>query len=521
MSLPQSIGVIMGANVGTTITAQIVALKVTQYALLVVAVGFAFMFFARDDKLRHFGHMILGLGLILFGMQLMSDGTRPLRTYDPFLSALREIDQPLSAIALGAGLTAILQSSSATTGMIIALASNGYISLESGISVVLGSNIGTCITALLASWGKSREAIRAAVVHVIFNVVGVAIWFGAIGQLADFVRFVSPAANEQAVAAAAEELRQQVADVDSLTTVRFSQAARRAAETPRQIANAHTIFNLANLVIMIWFAGPLAWLATKLVPDLLQQPSHIDKPRYLDDLLLQTPAMAMDIVRMELGRLGTAAVRMVRRSLRVVLDGSRDDLLSLARLDADVDRLHAAIVAYLGRLSRKDLSASQATQLRTYLAAANYIESIADVVETNLVETGQARLRNNLKVSPSTRDVLAQFHEQVQINVENAIHGLVEHDRESANHVIAAKPQVTRLAVVAETHLSRRLTANEPNRVAAFRLESDIIEYFKRVYYFSKRIAKLLVEQDTQLSSIQYTQLGTSDRPPLEERLPG
>ncbi len=162
MSLTQSIGIIMGANIGTTITAQLVAFKITQYALGLVAIGFFTLFCSKNDKVRHYGHMIMGLGLIFYGMHLMSDGTKPLRTYQPFMEMMQQMDHPLWAILLGAGFTALVQSSSATTGLVIALASQGLISLDAGIALIFGANIGTCITAGLASIGKSREAVRAA-----------------------------------------------------------------------------------------------------------------------------------------------------------------------------------------------------------------------------------------------------------------------------------------------------------------------------------------------------------------------
>ncbi len=243
MSLTQSIGIIMGANIGTTITAQLIAFKITHYSLVLVAIGFFTLFCSKNEKARHYGHMIMGLGLIFFGMHLMSDGTKPLRSYQPFMEMMQQMDNPLWAILLAAGFTALVQSSSATTGLVITLAAQGFISLDAGIALIFGANIGTCITAILASIGKPREAVRAAVVHVLFNVAGVAIWFAFIPQLALFVTWLSPA------------------NPDLVGT------ARLAAETPRQIANAHTVFNVANTMLLIWFTAPLAWLVQRIVPE--------------------------------------------------------------------------------------------------------------------------------------------------------------------------------------------------------------------------------------------------------------
>ncbi len=472
MTLAQSTGVIMGANIGSTITAQLIAFRVTKYALVLVAAGFGMLFCFKNEKVQHYGHMTMGLGLIFFGMQLMSDGTAPLRTYEPFIEMMRSMDNPLMSILLAAAFTALVQSSAATTGIVIVLASQGFISLDAGISLVLGANIGTCATAMLASIGKSREAVRAAVVHVVFNVVGVALWFGLIGQLGEIVTWLSPNHAE------------------------LTGAERLAAETPRQIANAHTIFNVANTLLLIWFAGPIVWLATRLVPDKLESEREASRPKYLDALLIQTPSMAMDIVRMELGRLGAAAVHMVRGALRTVIHGGESDLAKLEQMDNDVDKLHAAIVTYLGRLSQENLSRRQAEQLHDYLAAANYIENIGDMIETNFVVVGRQRLREGLEIGKQTEDLLEAFHHEVTWSVERAIRSLVEDDPVISAEVLQAKNEINRLASNAEEHLSRRLAADEPNRLIAFRLESEIMEYLKRVYYFAKRIAKVVSERD-------------------------
>ena len=456
MTLTQSVGVIMGANIGTTITAQIFAFKVTQYALVLVALGFALLFLSKNERLRHYGNMIMGLGLIFFGMEMMSNATRPLRDFEPFINLMKSMENPLIGILLGAAFTAVIQSSSATTGVVIVLAKDGAISLEAGIALALGANIGTCVTAMLAAIGKPRAAVQAAVVHVLFNIAGVTIWFGLIDQLAWAVRQVSH-------------------------------------DTARQIANAHTVFNVANTLLLIGFTRPMALLAGRLVPERIESESDVIRPRYLDDLLLQTPTMALDIVRMELGRLGACAVDMVRHALTPVISGSKQDLDALERMDDDVDRLHAAVITYLGRLSQENLSKRQSEQLHDYMAAANYLESIGDMVETNLVEAGNNRRTHEIQFSNATQEILEQLHAKVAWTVEQAVGALVSADPDMAAEVMAAKGELNRLADMAEEHLLKRLIAEAPHRLSAFRIESELIEYLKRVYYFAKRIAKVVV----------------------------
>jgi phosphate:Na+ symporter len=176
MSLQQSIGVIMGAEIGTTITAQIIAFKITKSALAIVAVGFLLKFIGKQERVQQYGTMILGFGLLFFGMNIMSDATQPLREFPPFIEAAQKLDSPLLGILLAAAFTAVIQSSSATTVLVIILAGQELITLQQAIPLIFGANIGTCVTALLASIGKPREAVRAAFVHVTFNVLGVLIW---------------------------------------------------------------------------------------------------------------------------------------------------------------------------------------------------------------------------------------------------------------------------------------------------------------------------------------------------------
>jgi phosphate:Na+ symporter len=482
LTLRQSIGIIMGAEIGTTVTAQIIAFKVTQYALILVALGFGLQFLAKRKRVRLYGLTLLGFGLIFFGMNLMSEATHPLQTFQPFIDLMQQINNPVLAILISAVFTGIVQSSSATIGLIIVLASQGFITLEAGIALTLGANIGTSVTALLASIGKPREAVRTALIHILFNVIGVILWFGLIDHLAALVRWLSPAAPQ------------------------LVGVARLAAETPRQIANAHTIFNATNTLIFIWFITPLAWLVRYTVPERPLSGLEPIEPKYLDDHLLQTPDLALERVRLEIERLGKLTVRMVRQALPTVFHGSEEDLAELARMDDDVDRLYAGIVTYLRRLSREDLLPSQSEQLANYMAIANDIENIGDMIETNLVDVGGQRLKYDFQMSEPTQNIFRMLHDKVCWAVENSIEALVRSDERIAKNVTVAKPEINRLADKANRHLARRLIAEEPNRINAFRIESELVEYLKRVYYFAKRIARVVVGMETVKTGNQGTQ---------------
>ncbi len=320
MSLSQSMGVIMGANIGTTVTAQIIAFKITKYALLLVALGFGLRFFSKQERLRHHGKGMMGLGLIFLGMGLMGDGMSPLRSYQPFLDWMTRMEQPALGILAGALFTALIQSFSASTGVVIVMATQGFISLPAGIALSFGANIGTCVTALLATIGKPRESLRAAVVHVLFNVGGVVVWLAFTDELAAVVTAMSP------------------------TSAGLTDTAKMAAETPRQIANAHTIFNVANTVFFLPFATQFARFVQWLVPDRPLEEEEEVLARYLDLDLLGTPSLALDRARLEIQRLGEQAVDMLSAIRPAMIAGTRESLQGVARMDVTVDALHGHIV---------------------------------------------------------------------------------------------------------------------------------------------------------------------------------
>lgn len=466
MTLTQSIGVIMGANIGSTLTAQIIAFQVNELALLLIAVGFLLLFVTRREPWHHYGSATLGIGLIFFGMSVMSEAMAPLRGYAPFLELMRGLEQPAVGILVGLVFTALIQSSAATTGIVIVLAGQGLINLPAGIALALGANIGTCVTALLACIGKPREAVRAALVHLIFNVAGVLIWFELIGPLAHFVAWLSPAHPE-------------------LTGVE-----RLAAEAPRQIANAHSLFNIANTLLFIGFTGQFARLVIWLVPERPEEEEGVGRARYLDEELLATPALALDRVRMEVMRMGDRVQEMLARILPAIIAGNRESLAEVKAMDDAVDSLNAQIIDYLGKISRLTLTAAQTADLIRLMSAVNDLENIGDVIETNLVVLGNERIAQGLSISQPTREVLNGFHRAVTRSVGGAVQAVSQKNLLAAQTVMDMKQEINRIADSAALHQARRLVAAEPKRIPAYTIEMDIMEKLKRIYYFAKRMAK-------------------------------
>ncbi|MDH3233399.1 MAG: Na/Pi cotransporter family protein [Alphaproteobacteria bacterium] len=466
MSLSQAIGVILGADIGTTVTAQIVAFKVTKYALLLVAIGFLLIFTAKSESTKHYGTLIMGLGLIFFGMGIMSAGMKPLRSYQPFIDLMQNVSSPAVGILIATAFTALIQSSSATMGVVIALASQGLITLEGGIALALGANIGTCATAGLAAIGKPREAVRVAVAHVTFKIVGVLliVWF--IPPFAEFIRSISPSSEG-------------LTGFDKL-----------AADTPRQVANAHTIFNVGIAFLFLPFSAVFARFCEWVVPDRpVVEPVTI-QPKYLDRELLGTPALALDRSRREIGRLGDLVETMLAASLPAVSKGTKGDLEALAGMDSDIDILHGHIVRYLGQIGASELSQTESDEVMNLLLVTNNLEQMGDIIENNLVTIGRRRIDEDVTVSKDTLSVIKRYHQLVSEALVTAVQAVREQDTAAAMKVKNMKKEMAEMAEETARHEVGRLVAKEPNRLNTFSREMEMIENLSRIYRLCRKIAR-------------------------------
>ena len=471
MSLSQTIGVVMGSNIGTTITAQIVAFKVTKYALLLLAIGFAMLFISKREKTQQYGYMIMGLGMIFFGMGVMSEAMKPLRSYQPFLDLMTQMSNPILGILVAALFTALVQSSSATTGVIIVLAMQGLITLQAGIALSFGANVGTCVTAFLASIGKPREALRVSVVHVLFNVLGVLLFLPFIGPFVKLVVAISPSPAE------------------GLTGL---QAA--ASVLPRQIANAHTIFNVTCALVFLPFVSYFARIVYRLVPDKPLPETDELQPQFLNELLFHTPSLALDAARHEIKRMGKRVDLMNTAVLSAVMTGGKEDLKNVQEMDEEVDVLYKHIVNYLGHVSKLKLNDYQNKKMLKLMGAVNDLEHVGDIIEVNMINIGQDRIEKGIKISEKTQQVIKTLHVVVSDALKAAMRAIVEEDLGYAKRVIDMKVDLDHLANQADKHQAERLVCEDSGKFEAYSLEVEIIEKLKRIYYHANHIASAVVE---------------------------
>ena len=470
MSLSQSVGVIMGANIGSTLTAQLLAFNLSAYSLIPVAIGFFMNFVSKNDKTKYFGMMILGLGLVFYGMGLMSDGMKPLRSYEPFLDILASMENPLLGILAGAVFTGLVQSSAATVGIAIAMASEGLLALPAGIALALGANIGTCVTALLAALGKPVEAVRASVVHISFNIAGVLIWLPLLSILAEIAVDISPVASGL-------EGREKL-----------------AAEVPRQIANANTMFNVINTLLFIGFTSWFAKFAEKLIPDRAPEEGVIIEPEFLDEAALEAPAIALDNARREIERAGNIVLDMMDITQGAIEKKDKQLLDDVARRDDQVDILESKIMAYLGLIRQQMLTEEEGAEHQALVGAMLDISNTSDVIESDMAPVVRTYLEGEFEAtSKESKEMVEGLFGAVRNSVEQVTKAVGQRDQQAAQEVLLLKGDVKTFAEGLFTRHANRLHVDDPKYLQRVRLMMTYIEQLRHVYTLTKRTAKSLL----------------------------
>jgi phosphate:Na+ symporter len=440
----QSLGVILGADIGTTFTVQLLAFKVQELSLLLVGVGFAMTFFARRGLLKSLGQVILGFGFIFLGMKVMNDGLAPLAENELTRQVLVALaDNQFLALLVGAVLSAGMASSAATIGLMLSLGHQGLLPLAAAIPVVLGANIGTCATALAASLRSSSDARRVAVAHIAFKVLGVALVFPIIAPLTVLV-------------------------------------AQTAGDVARQIANAHTFFNVAISALFLPFAPWAARVITALVPE-EERGDNPYRTRYLDDRYLDQPALAIGQATREALRMGDVAQNMLRDAMVVLRTDNQELLEDVERRDDQLDYLDREIKLFIARLGRETMSADMAQKEIALISFIGNLENIGDIIDKNLMELARKKLYQGRRFSEAGEAELIEFHSLVSKNLERAIAGFAANDRSLAQEVLDMRPMVRqRERELRDSHLAR-LRRGLAESLETSEIHLDVLTNLKRI----------------------------------------
>jgi phosphate:Na+ symporter len=455
-TLTQAASVIIGANLGTTVTAQIIALDIAEYSLGLLAVGAAFWLFASSRRYKQFGRAIAALGFVFFGLQIMSSAMEPLTGYQPLLEILKNTSSPLVAVVAGALVAALIQSSSATTGIVIVMSANGLVDLKTGIAIILGANIGTCVTALLATIGKDRNSLRAAMVHVVVNVSGVFLWLALLTPLTDLVQAISNETLEVA--------------------------------SPRQLANAHTLFNVINTFIFLALLTPVVRLTKILVP--FKETSQ-KKTDYLDKSALETPTLGLVAAQKQSKEL----VEEVKAyfdwgyKLASLSSSSLNENFLMNEIEDRKNKIretHRKIVAYLAELSHGSKDDRQSQQILGQLSQVNEIIHLADHLASSFKKIIRRRLRSEVHLKPFA---------------QSSIDDLQNKSRENLTLIYTGKVSMRLVhQIEAERALmADRFTKNKSKKkLDEFILESDLLDVIDRVNVIALRL------NEYQQNSITY-----------------
>jgi len=486
MSFVQSTGVILGADIGTTITAQLIAFKFTDYALLMLAIGFSMRLFGKSENIRNIGDVVLGFGILFYGMKLMSDAMKPLRVYPEFINLLKGLENPLLGIMIGAVFTAVIQSSSAFTGIIIVLAQQGLITLDAGIPLIFGANIGTCVTAALASIGTSRDAKRVALAHVVFKIAGVMLFIFWIPQFADLIRYLA---------------------------LKFDSGAAR------QIANAHTIFNVSLGLVFLPLTGIFSKIILKILPEPEVEKGIIPATWHLDDTCISTPAIAISLARAEIARMAKLLERMLSaiiipfmsdkkliQSEQSITDEAdlyireiptQDEFFphlslieGLDMREEKIDFLEEKTVNYLLKVMGQRVPDQQACEIYAMISIIKDIESIGDIIHRNMLPLISKKQILETDFSDEGKEELMIYHAKVRKQVQLVREAFSEGDPETALKIMSKERKYLDLEsqyriLHLERVLHKRIESIETSEV-----HMELMDLMKQIIVYSSNIAK-------------------------------
>ena len=385
MRFKQTIGVILGAAIGTTITAQIIAFKLTDYALLFVAVGLAMHYMAHRQESKEMGKALLGFGILFYGMHVMSESMSPLRSYDPFLQVIMHLQNPALGILVGALLTALIQSSSAFIGILIILSMQGLLTLSAAIPLLIGANVGTSITAILASLNGSREAKQVALAHTFFKIVGALLFVFFIPTFIRLIQLFTP------------------------ETVLGGLNQDQLIASPRQIANAHTIYNIVLCTLFIPFTNTYARFIDRIFPgkEKEEEPFRL---RYLDNNLLKTPALAINVARLELVRMIKKVYFMTEKIIHPFLNKEIKILSEIEYAEKKINFLRDHIVDYLIKITQNSLATDITQEAFMMMNAVREFEQIADVNSHQLMEKARSWCNSPYQFSSEGKNEIMRYH---------------------------------------------------------------------------------------------------------------
>ncbi len=456
MTLPQAAGVIMGANIGTTVTAQLIAFDLTDVAPFAVALGVAIFLVASNKRLKSIAEILIGFGILFIGMDMMGSGLKPLAGNPVFTKILSSLRDPVLGILVGLGMTTLLQSSSASIGLLQALASQGLVDMQIAFPILFGDNIGTTTTALISSIGTNKTAKRAAIVHFIFNFVGTIIFmFGLRYPIEAVVVRISP------------------------------------LDIQRQIANAHTLFNLVNVAVQLPFANFLVKIATKLVPGEEKEVEEV-RLKYLDSRILETPSIAIGQAVKEVTRMAQIVQNNLELACRAFINKDEKLIEEVLKQETVINKLETGIVEYLVQLSKEPLTGEQHSKITELINVVNDVERVGDHSE-NIAELAQEIIEGNLPFSDIAVVEMNNITNKAIEVFKNAVESFKDTNFDKARHVVKLEEEIDELEQEYRSNHIKRLNEQTCN-IHAGVLFLDLLSNLERVSDHSLNVAYYVLD---------------------------
>lgn len=457
MSLPQAIGVIMGANIGTTITAQLVSLDVDFLAPVALGIGIVIYMFTKKPKYKHIAEILIGFGILFTGMDFMKDAVKPLAEYQGFTDMLLSFGHhPILGVLMGFAITAIVQSSSASMGMLIALASQGLIPVTAALPILYGENIGTCVTSLISSIGATRNARRAAIMHLTFNVLGSAIFMLILSKpIVAIVTAIDP------------------------------------SDAARQIANAHTLFNVINVIVLLPFNKLIVKLALKLVPETKSEQDDDKVVKYIDDRMIETPSIALANIVKETLRMGEKSKESLNAAMDGIVDKSKEKIELSFKREKLINELQKSILNYLLKLSKASLNEDSRETVDALFNTVNDIERIGDHAE-NIAELAKDIVDLEISFSDVGIGELKDMYNKVVSTYTYALEAMRTSNVELACKVIKMEEQVDMMEKSCRANHMNRLNSSSCS-IESGVIYLDIISNLERVSDHAVNIAQQVI----------------------------
>ena len=458
MTLRQAIGVIMGANIGTTVTAFIIGLDVGEYALPIMAFGAFLIFFMRKPQIKNTGEVIFGFGGLFLGLNLMSSGMAPLRELETFTDMMVSLsDQPILGVVVGTVFTLIVQSSTATVGILQGLYAENLVDLKAALPILFGDNIGTTVTAVIASIGTSVAARRAAATHVLFNVVGTIIFLFLLIPFTAYVEWFS---------------------------------TLFALENKMQIAFAHGSFNVANTLIQFPLIGAWAYLVTKMIPG---EEVTIDyKPKHLDHRFIEkSPSVAIGQAKEEVLRMGNFSVQGLQVAYEYLKTGNKKHAEMGYQIEDAINNLDRKITDYLIEISAVNISPIESERHVTLMDMVRDIERIGDHFE-NIIELIDYRDVNKVNLSDDAMDDLSEMFTLTIETVQKALESLNTNDVELARTVAEQEDLIDKMERRFRKNHIMRLNEGSCSAQAGM-IFVDIVSNLERVGDHAVNIAEAIL----------------------------